>query len=110
MWLTGYIAKKTEPMSRCGQIVRGDDKKVSVFSSLEQRDIKVALPYGYYSVPTVGQNSIIIPTESGNVVVGVCDNSDYGLAEGEIMLCSKGGARLYLNNKGQVLVNGKVIS
>ena len=110
MWLTGYIAKKTEPMSKCGQIVGGDDKRVSVFSSLEQRDVKVALPYGMYSVPVVGENSVIIPTENGNIVVGVCNNNSHNLEVGEVLLCSAGGAKILLNNKGQVLINDKVIS
>ena len=91
MWLTGYIAKENSPKSKCGEVVKSDDNTVNVFSSVEQSNVKVALPYGLYSVPVVGENSVIIPTENGNVVVGVC-------------------AKILLNNEGQVLINGKVIS
>ena len=77
MWLTGYIAKENSPKSKCGEVVKSDDNTVNVFSSVEQSNVKVALPYGLYSVPVVGENSVIIPTENGNVVVGVCNNNSH---------------------------------
>lgn len=110
MWLTGYIAKENSPKSKCGEVVRSEDNTVNVFSSVEQSNVKVALPYGLYSVPQIGDNSVIIPTENGNVVVGVCNNNSHNLEVGEVLLCSAGGAKILLNNKGQVLINGKVIS
>ena len=110
MWLTGYIAKENSPKSKCGEVVKSDDNTVNVFSSVEQSNVKVALPYGLYSVPVVGENSVIIPTENGNVVVGVCNNNSHNLEVGEVLLCIAGGAKILLNNKGQVLINGKVIS
>lgn len=52
------------PKSKCGEVVKSDDNTVNVFSSVEQSNVKVALPYGLYSVPVVGENSVIIPTET----------------------------------------------
>ena len=46
MWLTGYIAKENSPKSKCGEVVKSDDNTVNVFSSVEQSNVKVALPYG----------------------------------------------------------------
>lgn len=110
MWLTSYIAKENQPKSKCGQIVRSSDDRVNVFSSVEQSDVRVALPYGFYSIPIEGENSVIIPTEYGNVMVGICEGNKYNVSEGEILLRSAGGATILLNNRGQVLINGKVIS
>lgn len=110
MWLTSYIAKENQPSSRCGQVVRSEGNSINVFSALEESNVKVAMPYGIYSVPIVGENSVVIPTENGNVMVGVCDNNSHNLDVGEVMICSAGGAKILLNNKGQVLINGKVIS
>lgn len=110
MWLTSYIAKENDSTSKCGEIVKSGDDTVNVFSSVQHSDVKVAMPYGFYSKPLTGENSVIIPTSNGNVVVGVCNLGNKNLEAGEVMICSAGGAKILLNNNGQVLINGKVIS
>lgn len=110
MWLTSYIAKENQSKSKCGEVVKSGEETVNVFSSVQHSDVKITSPYGFYSKPLAGDNSVIIPTSKGNVVIGLCDFGDKNLEAGEVMICSAGGAKIMLNNDGQVLINGKVIS
>lgn len=110
MWLTSYIAKENQSKSKCGEVVKSGEDTVNVFSSVQHSDVKIAVPYGFYSRPLEGDNSVIIPTSKGNVVIGICDIGNKNLEAGEVLLCSAGGAKILLNNNGQVLINGKVIS
>ena len=59
-------------------------------------------------MPTLGEKSIVLPTSTGDICLGVlAGNLD--LEPGELMLCSSGGASILLKNDGYVYINGKKI-
>lgn len=110
MWLLDYITKNSlkEAKSAKGDVTFSDADSVCVNSSLEHRNVPVVAPYGIYYNPPVGQQSVVLPVDGAFVSLGVVSNGTQSLSEGELKLCSKGGAEIVLKNDGTVLINGKV--
>ncbi|MCH5297366.1 MAG: phage baseplate assembly protein [Ruminococcus sp.] len=108
MWLTGYITKNSMSTKNAvkGNVSNAKSNRISVESSCEHKQIRTCTPYGMVSVPPVGESAVVLPLEDGELSLGVIAKS-HNLAEGEVMLFSKGGASIVLKNNGKVLINGK---
>ncbi len=103
-----YITKNsiTAPNAVKGNIKSSDKNKIAVVSSGEHKSLKNCLPYGFASVPPVGEYAVVLPLDDGEIGLGVIAKSKE-LEEGEVMLFSKGGASIVLKNNGKVLINGR---
>lgn len=110
MWISRYMTSNSFSDERPGVgEVRATGEKVSVSATSEHLAIPLAAPYGICWVPPVGERSVILPTASGDVCVGVVTAADPDLSEGELMLRSRGGASIVLKNDGRVLINGRAV-
>ena len=109
MWITNYIAKERSSNPVSGQITYGSAVKADVFASGEYNNMRVVSPYGVIYNPPVGATGVVLPTEDGNMLLGVCPKENVELSPGEIMLFSSGGASIVLKNNGKVLINGKEV-
>lgn len=110
MWLMDYITKNSlkDAQAQKGDITQSSANSVCVNSALEHRDVSVVAPYGISYNPPVGEKSVVVPIGGRYACVGVIAECDEALDEGELMLCSKGGASIVLKNDGSVIINGKV--
>ena len=66
-------------------------------------------PYGVCGLPPEGETALFLPMESGAACVGVLCAGE-GVAPGEAMLFSSGGARLVLKNNGDIVLNGLTVT
>jgi phage gp45-like len=89
--------------------VRASGRGVSVSAASEHRSLPAAAPYGIAYVPPVGESALVLPTEAGNVYLGVIAAPAADLEQGELMLYSAGGASIVLKNDGRVLINGRAV-
>ncbi len=107
MWLTTLITKqKNGKSASTGSITASESGKVEVDTSRLHRNVPVVAPYGVYYVPAIGSEGVLLPTESGQALVGVLSTLGEDLKPGELMLRSAGGATLVLKNNGAVVING----
>lgn len=84
----------------------------AVYTSGEDRDVKVASPGGFFWKPMNGENVLVI---KGGVfgeeayIVGAVQQDDGGLNAGEVRIASaRGNAEIVLRNSGRVDINGSV--
>ncbi len=109
MWLTNYLSvnSRKKQNAACGDITQANANTVAVQASVEHRGLPVVAPYGIVYMPPVGENSVVLPTEEGEICLGVIAK-EKNLNPGELMLFSKGGASVILKNDGSVIINGQV--
>ncbi|MBQ8058003.1 MAG: phage baseplate assembly protein [Ruminococcus sp.] len=110
MWLLDYITKNSlkSAVASKGDVTSTDTNSVNVNSAFEHRNVPIVAPFGVYYNPPVGEESLVVPVNGSYVSIGVVSNEEHELSSGELMLCSKGGAKIVLKNDGSVVINGKV--
>lgn len=110
MWISGYVTGNSfDRNSASVGEVRSASAKVSVSAAADHIGMPTAAPYGVVSVPPVGARSLVLPTDGGNVCLGVIGAPTDQLEQGELMLSSAGGACIVLKNDGRVLINGRAV-
>ena len=111
MWISRYVTENsfTKDSPSVGVIRAAGGDKVSVSATNEHLGVPVAAPYGIAYRPAVGERSLVLPTEAGDVCIGVITEAQSELQPGELMLCSAGGASIVLKNDGRVLINGRAV-
>lgn len=111
MWISRYVTENSfsRDSPSVGTVRAAAEEKVSVSASNDHRLLPVSAPYGIAYVAPVGARSLVLPTEAGNVCLGVIGERSGELAPGELMLYSAGGATIVLKNDGRVLINGKAV-
>lgn len=109
MWLLDYVTKNSlkKASPSCGDVTSTDTGTVAVSSSTEDRRLPVVAPYGIYYVPPTKEQAVVLPLDSGRVMLGV-KAPVKDLQPGELMLFSSGNASIVLKNNGDVVINGKV--
>jgi len=75
----------------------------------EYRGLPVSAPWGIAYLPPNSAQAVVVTTNAGNICVGTLAENR-GLAAGELMLYSSGGAKIYLKNSGEVVINGQVFA
>ncbi len=107
MWLMNYITDNsiTSPRAVKGEVSACEAGGAAVTSSDEHKGLDWCFPYGVVSVPPKGSRAVVLPLDDGETALGIMTRAA-DLAEGEVMLYSRGGATLVLKNDGRVLVNG----
>lgn len=108
MWLMNYITENSiaAPHAVKGDVSVSEANGTVVTSSDEHKYLEMCFPYGVVSVPPTGARAVVLPLDDGEVGLGVVASGET-LAEGEVMLYSKGGASVVLKNDGRVLINGR---
>lgn len=111
MWITSLMSSNSadNPKASKGSVLGAGAGEVEVDTSLLLKDIAVVAPYGVICMPVAGEESVVIPTTSGNVALGVVSPKVKDLQPGELMLKSAGGATIRLSNDGYVYINGKKV-
>ena len=111
MWISRYVTENSfsKDSPSVGVVRAAGGEKVSVSASSDHRSLPIAAPYGIAYVAPIGSRSLVLPTESGNVSLGVIGEAGADLQPGEMMLYSAGGATVVLKNDGRVLINGKAV-
>ncbi len=75
----------------------------------EYRGVPLCAPWGIAYLPPNAAQAVVVSTRDGSVCVGALTQGK-GLAAGELMLFSAGGAEIYLKNSGEVVINGQVFA
>lgn len=111
MWISRYVTENSfqKESPSVGVVRAAEGDKVAVSATGEHLSLPVALPYGIAYAPPLGCRSLVLPTEAGNVCIGVIGDTRAGLSPGELMLYSAGGASIVLKNDGRVLINGRAV-
>lgn len=110
MWISKQVVKQSEKDAiECGKVTMNDNGKIEAVSTGLERSVKVYSPYGYCFCAPKGENLLL--TQSGGEQVSFGFETDCtGLETGEIKLCAKSGAYIYLKADGSVEINGKTVS
>lgn len=108
MWISSKIKlKQNSRMAEKGSVTLSKSM-MEAGSTISKRDIESYAPYGYQSKAPVGQEVMLMPSSSGQVMIGALSKND-DLESGEIRLSSLGGATIVLKNDGTIMLNSLVI-
>lgn len=100
MWLTRRLAGENGVRLHSGLVGEGASVQGErLFERPEQ-----VQPYGFSSVAEAGRQAVMLD----GYCAGVAGAPDAGLQAGETRLYSAGGAEIYLDNTGRVVINGQV--
>lgn len=109
MWLSKAIKNsKVEDKIECGSVTLSGKETLETASSVNIRSIGAYSPYGYSSLPPVGEEVMLVPSAEGQAIVGTRLNIS-NIETGEIQISSKGGATIILKNDGSVVINSLTI-
>ena len=113
MWLSKKLTQSEMQNTASAQsgTVTVEGAEAAVYTSGEDRNVKVASPRGFFWKPRNGENVLVI---KGGVfgedayIVGAVQRDGGALAAGEVRIASAGGAEIVLRNSGRVDINGSV--
>ncbi len=105
MWISRQMiaARAARPAADVASVT-GPDGAAGVN---EYRALPFAGPWGIAYFPPEAAQAVVVSTSAGDVGVGALAEKR-GIAPGELMLFSAGGAELYLKNSGEIVINGQV--
>lgn len=110
MWLSKMMTSNdVEEKAENGSVTLSSNNTIETNSSIRVREITSYSPYGYASVPPVGEEVMLIPSADGQAIVGTKIKATK-LQSGEILITSSGGASIALKNDGSVVINSVVIT
>ncbi len=108
MWLSKKFNKAEPVFAETAVVTASGSEKTEATSSLCSKNVVTYAPYGYSCSIPFGQEILLINDKSGISGAGVKMADENGLASGEIMIKSLGGASLCLKNDGSVVINNCV--
>lgn len=109
MWISRILSEnKAEPLPETGEVTLSSPDNWEADASKKERNINSFSPYGYAAVAPVGEEVLLLPVSNGTAALGTKTNAE-GLAAGEILIRSKGGATIELKNDGTIVLNKTVI-
>lgn len=101
MWLTRRLAGMNGVRLHSGRVGEGGGSVQG--ERLFERPEQVQ-PYGFSSVAEAGRQAVMLD----GYCAGIASAPDSRLQAGETRLYSAGGAEIYLDNTGRVVINGQV--
>lgn len=101
MWLTRRLRGAGEVKLSFGQV---EDGGLSVRGESLYVEPQQLMPYGLMSVAEAGRQAVMLE----GYCAGVTGAPDSDIRAGEVRLYSAGGAEIYLENSGRVIINGQV--
>ena len=114
MWLSKKLTQHEMQNTASAQsgTVTVEGAEAAVYTSGEDRDVKVVSPRGFFWKPKNGEKVLVI---KGGVfgeeayIVGAVQGEDGGLAAGEVRIASaNGSAEIVLRNSGRIDINGSL--
>ena len=114
MWLSKKLTQHEMQNTASAQsgTVTIEGAEAAVYTSGEERGVRVASPHGFFWKPRNGENVLVI---KGGVlgeeayIVGAVQEDDGALDAGDVRIASvNGGAEIVLRNSGRVDINGSV--
>ncbi len=107
MWISQQIiaAQKRQPAAELTEVTG----TAVMQGANEYRGVPLCAPWGIAYMPPNTAQAVVVGTNAGNTCVGTIVESK-GLAPGELMLFSAGGACVYLKNSGEVVINGQIFA
>lgn len=109
MKISKNIIKNTNNNLTCnvGKVKYSADRRIAASAADGTGQFVIVAPGGMDYIPQKNDDSLIIPTDSGKMCIGVrMSDNLYGIEPGEVALYSSGGASIILKNDGRVLING----
>ena len=85
---------------------RSTRKESSAASDVYKRQVA---PWGIAYQPPATARAVLVNSTEGMVCTGAM-MEEIDLEPGELLLFSQGGARIYLKNTGEVVINGQVFA
>lgn len=117
MWISDYVTRNsfTPDEASRGEVVGTGEKGVAVAAQNSYFNLPQAAPAGIVSIPAKGDRTVVLPTRSGGIMLGVIPRAEdlpagIELSAGELMLYSAGGATIVLRNDGTIELNGRTVS
>ncbi|ANU53409.1 hypothetical protein I5Q82_14250 [Acutalibacter muris] len=101
MWLTRKLSGEKAVRLHSGQVEAGG---LSVQGERLYEEPEQLMPYGLMSVAEAGRQAVMLE----GYCAGVAGAPDSDIRAGEVRLYSAGGAEIYLENSGRVIINGQV--
>lgn len=106
MWISRRLAiQRDRERAERGVVSSGTGGTVDAGASVNERGIESYSPYGYFANIPAGEEIILIPSNDGQVALGVKSTGNDAKC-GEIKIISQGGACIHLKNDGSVVING----
>lgn len=107
MWLLDAMSKKENTQSaEQGTVTQYNSGKTDVYTSNFFKEIALCAPYGILFAPPQGEKAVVLPLADQAVCLGTISEKET-VQPGELLLYSKGGAKILLSNDGKVYINGK---
>ncbi len=109
MWISkNLVSRGIGGAAASGVVGHSANLRISAASGGGVEKCAMMTPPGIYSLPTNNQTSVVMQTQNGPVCLGMRMNTYPGeLEPGEVVIESKGGARIKLSNDGNVYINGR---
>lgn len=107
MWLSKKMAGdlRREPTAEVARMTGSSTAQ----GSGEYRDFALVAPWGIAYMPPDAARAVLVNSTEGMVCAGAVVE-ETALEPGELLLFSQGGARIYLKNSGEVVINGQVFA
>ncbi|HIT53227.1 MAG TPA: phage baseplate assembly protein [Candidatus Fimivicinus intestinavium] len=110
MWITQRLSQPVRPTAaENGRVDSFQQTSLSATGSAQRRDIPLYAPAGVISVPSPGEQVLLLPCAGEAVCAGVRVTQAHGLQPGELRLFSAGGASITLKNDGTIELCGTII-
>ena len=110
MWLSKRTTQRpTDDGTIVGEVTIGGER-AGVYMGGERRDLMVCAPGGYFWMPKVGDETLVIQCVDGmKLCAGLpMEKAPEGMEAGEVTIRSAGDAVLWLKNDGSMEVRGDV--
>ncbi len=94
-----------------GKVTGQSGNAILVQSDNDYKSLRMAAPYGITWLPPKYAVAVVLSSEVGDGSNDICVGTRMdkaGIAPGELLLQSLGGAKIYLKNNGDVVINGQV--
>lgn len=86
-------------------ITGGEKANIKATSESENRDINIALPYGFACFPFKNMKAHILSTGKHRDIVGMIDSKRPKTKQGEVIIYTRdGGSKIKLDNKGNIVI------
>ncbi len=109
MWISrNLVPKKPDSLVDTAAANCGINTKLSAVSGSGKGQCEMVNPPGIVSLPGKHNDIVIIPTEKGQLCMGVrMPYYEDNVKPGEVLIMSDGGAYIKLANDGKVYINGQ---
>ncbi len=104
MRVNDYFAPVRGPAAQLATVTASRAGVVAAQGQDSTEGLPLFAPAGVVYLPAEGEQVLLLPFEDGYICVGALCRTE-GLAAGELVLKSAGGACIRLQNNGEVVIN-----